>query len=376
MEPEKQAMPATQEQTIQPTAARPGLGAADRAILDLIQASFPLVERPFAAIAQKLGLEEADVIQRVRALRESPRPAIRQISAIFDSRALGYESTLVAAKVDPAHLEDAAAVISGHPGVSHNYQRNHAYNLWYTLAVGPDSKLGLGGTLDVLHLRSGAIETHLLPATRMFKIGVKFDLGGDGDLTGRTEGTVAADRPAVRPLTETDKKLIRVLQQDLPIVERPFDCWACQTNLCVADLLAAAKRYEREGRMRRFSAVLRHRDIGFSANGMGVWAVPAGQEQAFGKVAASFSAVSHCYERPTFADWPYNLFTMVHAPDAAQCEAVLAEISRASGIKRYGVLYSSKEFKKKRVQYFTGDIEAWEAGVQSSELAEYPRRCK
>jgi len=333
----------------------------DRKILDRIQASVPLVDRPFAVIGEELGIDEGEVIGRIKGLKEGSRRAIRQISAIFDSRSLGYESTLVAAKVEPGHLEAAAAVINQHPGVSHNYQRNHAYNLWYTLAVGPDSRLGLGGTLEVLHRQSGAIATHLLPATKMFKIGVKFDLAGEGELAGRGETTAVAERQPLVALTEADKTLIRVLQQDMEIVPQPFECWAAQAGLGVREMLARAAGFQADGRMRRFSAVLRHRDIGFSANGMGVWVVPAGREEAFGDVAASFAAVSHCYQRPTFADWPYNLFTMVHAGDQSQCAEVLAEIARATGISEYGVLYSSREFKKKRVQYFTGDIEAWEA---------------
>jgi len=125
-------------------------------------------------------------------------------------------------------------------------------------------------------------------------------------------------------------------------------------------LLEAGQRFQDEHRMRRFAAVLRHRQAGFGANGMGVWVVPPGQQEEFGRKAASFLAVSHCYLRPTYPDWPYSIFTMVHAPTQPQCDEVLAAIAETTGIDDYAALYSTKEYKKTRVRYFAGDIEAWE----------------
>ena len=154
--------------------------------------------------------------------------------------------------------------------------------------------------------------------------------------------------------------MIRVLQQDLPIESRPFDSWAEQAGVAVGDLLSAAETFRSQGRMRRFSAVLRHREVGFSANAMGVWAVPRGRQELFGKIAAGFAAVSHCYLRPTYPDWPYSVFTMVHGTSPEACERVLAAISAASGVKDYAAVYSTKEYKKSRVRYFTGETEAWE----------------
>jgi DNA-binding Lrp family transcriptional regulator len=334
-------------------------------LLDAIQSEVPLVERPFAAIARKLDVDEAEVLSALTALKSPPRPVIRQIGAIFDSQSLGYRSTLVAAEVEPGQLDHAVEVINRHPGVSHNYLRNHRYNLWYTLAVPPDSRLGLEGTVDVLHRQSGARVTRLMPTLRLFKIGVKLDLTGEANLTAASEApafTQEQREQSLRlpPVTEADKRMIRVLQQDLPIESRPFDAWADQAGVTTKQLLEAAQLYCEQKRMRRFSAVLRHREVGFSANAMGVWQVPAGQEEAFGKAAAVFAAVSHCYLRPTYGDWPYNLFTMVHAPSRHECETVLEAISAATGVTTYAALYSSKEFKKTRVKYFAGDTEAWE----------------
>ncbi len=337
------------------------LSTTDAALLNILQSSIPLVERPFAEIGKAVGLSEAEVLQKITEFKSGANRIIRQISAIFDSAALGYISSLVAAKVEPDHLEAAAAVISAHPGVSHNYQRDHAYNLWYTLTVAPDSRLGLEKTIEHLHRTSGAIVTRIMPALRMYKIGVKFDLGAETvPATESAPGYVAAD--AFHP-SGMDKAKVRVLQKDLPVEARPFDAAADEIGVAVSDLLACAQVYLDRRIMRRFSAVLHHRQAGFSSNAMGAWIVAPGACDAFGARASQFSAVSHCYRRPTFPDWPYSIFTMVHGRSAEECNAVLADISAQTGVTDYTALYSSREFKKVRVRYFTHETEAWEQAV-------------
>jgi len=343
------------------------LDPLDSELLNEIQTQIPLVERPFAQIAAKLSSTESQVLERLRRMKSPPppdRPIIRQTSAIFDSKSLGYQTTLVAARVPEEHLDAAAAVINQHPGVSHNYRRNHVFNLWYTLAVPPHSKLGLDKTLAILHQASGADSTRMMPTLRLFKIGVKFDIGAEGDLTGRTETPAVGQGSVVppSPVSEADRNVIRVLQQDLPLVEEPFKPWAARAEMPVAQLLQRAQEFLDRKLMRRFAAVLKHREAGISANAMGVWEVPAEQQESFGNLAASFTAVSHCYLRTTYADWPYSVFTMVHAPTRAQCEGVLASISAESGVAHYRALYSSTEYKKVRVKYFTPEIDQWEAG--------------
>jgi siroheme decarboxylase len=352
--------------------------ALDVRLLDAIQTEVPLVERPFAAVADRLGTTERDVLARVAAMKSPPAAAIRQIGAIFDSKALGYQSTLVAARVDEDRLDEAAAVISRHPGVSHNYRRDHAFNLWYTLAVPPDSRFGLAGTVAALHRLSGARSTRLLPTLKLFKIGVRFDLGGgEGESTPSPSPSglprfsqELQDRARAAGITPADRAMVRVLQQDLPLVARPFDDWAHGADVGVAELLTAADTYRRRGQMRRFSAVLRHREVGMAANAMGVWAVPPGQEECFGATAAGFDAVSHCYLRPTYPDWPYNVFTMVHGRTREACEGVLSAIAEATGVHDCAALYSTKEYKKTRVRYFTGDTEAWEAAHAGAAVGE------
>jgi len=148
----------------------------DAALLGVLQESLPFVERPFEAMGKRCGLSEDETLRRIQALKDGK--VIRQISAIFDTRSLGYASSLVAARIAPEKIDAAVAVINSHPGVSHNYLRNHEFNLWYTIAVPPTSRLGLNGTVNLLHQLSGADTTRLLPTLRLFKIGVRFDVEG------------------------------------------------------------------------------------------------------------------------------------------------------------------------------------------------------
>ena len=335
------------------------LDQLDRRLLDLVQDQIPAVACPFEVLGKKLGVSSTLVIARLHALKAGPKPVIRQISAIFDSSALGYCRTLVAARVAEDHLDQAAAQINDHPGVSHNYRRDHPFNLWYTLAVPPKSRLGLEKTVQELHERSGAISTRLFPTLKMYKLGVRLQLSDQAPEPQTPYAPAATDHP----LTTSDQRNIRVLQQDLPLCERPFDAWAQQAGLSTQALLHSLGRYEELKLMRRFAAVLHHREAGFAANAMGAWVVPFEMQDAFGAIAASFQQVSHCYLRPTYADWPYNIFTMIHAQQAEQCQDVLQQIGRAAGIDQYAALYSTHEYKKVRVQYFTGDIRAWEQKI-------------
>ncbi|HUK81312.1 MAG TPA: AsnC family transcriptional regulator [Verrucomicrobiae bacterium] len=335
----------------------------DKKLLNLIQTEVPVVTRPWADIARKLGVSETEVMQRVSALKSGR--AIRQTSAIFDTKSLGYESSLVACKCDAAREDEAAAIISAHPGVSHNYKRDHAFNLWYTIAVAPTSRLGLEKTIQILHDQSGAISTRLMPTLHLFKIGVELDLEGTSTLAAKKAGgyTHRHRKAADTALTELEIGFIREMQKDLPIEPEPFVAVAARLGIALDELQRITAAMIASGRLRRFSAVLRHREVGFSANGMGVWAVPGSDDDVMptGEKMAAFRAVTHCYRRPTYPDWPYNIFTMIHARSKDDCNAVVAEIAKETRITDHSVLYSTKEYKKVRVQYFTAAETEWEA---------------
>lgn len=335
---------------------------ADAALLGVLQETIPFVPRPFAEIGARCGISESETLERVKALKAGR--VIRQISAIFDTRSLGYASSLVAARISPEMLDAAVAVINSHPGVSHNYLRNHDFNLWYTIAVPPISRLGLEGTVDVLHRLSGAETTRLLPTLRLFKIGVRFDTEGSAAPDARsTPAYTEANRGEARALDEREIQFVRRMQRDLAVVEEPFLAVAEDLGVSFEEAAAMHAEFLTNGRMRRFAAVLHHRKAGFGANAMGVWAGPQDDPERLrqlGETMAGFSAVSHAYQRPSYPDWPYNLFTMVHGKSEDDCERTLDAIAEATGIRDRHALYSTHEFKKVRVRYFTDEEVEWE----------------
>ena len=336
--------------------------ATDANLLGVLQETMPFAEHPFAELGKRCDLTEEETLARVKALKESK--VIRQISAIFDTRSLGYASSLVAAKVAPERLDAAVAIINSHPGVSHNYLRNHEFNLWYTIAVPPTSRLGLDGTVDLLHRLSDAESTRLLPTLRLFKIGVRFDVEGDTRPEDQSAPAYTeANRQEAGPLTAKEIEFVRIMQRDLALVPSPFVAVAEELGLSFTEAAAMHQRFLTTGRMRRFAAVLHHRKAGFGANAMGVWAGPTDDPEALrrmGETMAGFRAVSHCYQRPSYPEWPYNLFTMVHGKSEEECEQALAAIEQATGITDRHSLYSTKEFKKVRVRYFTDAEAQWE----------------
>jgi siroheme decarboxylase len=336
------------------------LDDADRKLLNLMQGSFPIAPRPYRAVAELGGLSEQEAMSRVRRLLD--KRIIRQVTPIFDTRALGYSSMLVAAKVDPEHPHRAAQVINAHPGVSHNYLRNHDFNLWFTIATEPDSKLGLEGTLEVLAAEAGAESLRQLPTLKLFKI--RMDLEMEGDTEALASAAAEAAEPVEldpQPYDELDVAVIRALQGDMPVVPEPYAPAAAEVGLSEDRFLDHLAGMHERGLLRRVAAILYHRRAGFSANGMGVWKVPGERIAEVGCRMAAVRGVSHCYQRPTYEDWPYSVFTMAHGRSKEECDAVLDAIAETTGIEERATLYSSTEFKKIRLLYFTGEFKRWES---------------
>jgi DNA-binding Lrp family transcriptional regulator len=337
----------------------------DKRLLNTMQGAFPIEPRPYASVARSLDVPEERVLARVQELVDER--IIRQVTPIFDTRALGYGSMLVAAKVDPEHPWRAAKVVNSHPGVSHNYLRNHEFNMWFTIAVEEDSALGLQGTLDVIQELTGAESIRQLPTLKLFKIRMDLELvGGTDELA---KAAVAEDPVELekQPYDELDMAVIRATQGDLPVVAEPYAPAAAELGMSVDALVEHLRAMVDRGLLRRVAAILFHRRAGFSANGMGVWQVPDERIAAIGPRMAAFRGISHCYQRPTYADWPYSIFTMAHGRSKEECDAILDAIAGENPeIEGRATLYSSTEFKKIRLLYFTDDFKAWErehAGV-------------
>jgi siroheme decarboxylase len=336
------------------------LDAFDKRLLDAMQGAFPIVPRPYAEVATALGVDEDAVLRRVDEL--VGQRIIRQVTPIFDTRALGYSSMLVAARVDAQHPWRPAKIVNAHPGVSHNYLRNHEFNMWFTIAVEPDSALGLEGTLEVLQAQTGAESVRMLPTLKLFKIRMDLAMSGDTETLARAAEAVAPAETDPQPYDELDKAVIRATQGDLPIVSEPYEAAARELGMSVDALVEHLNGMVERRLLRRVAAILFHRRAGFSANGMGVWKVPEERVMEAGGRMAAFRGISHCYQRPTYEDWPYQLFTMAHGRSKDECDAILDAVAAEVGcIEQRATLYSSTEFKKVRLLYFTDDFKRWEA---------------
>ncbi len=340
----------------EPGPAKPRRGGAppielselDRRLLTEMQDRFPLSVAPFRELAERLGADEGEVIARVIALRDGG--ILRHVTPIFDAEALGYSTCLVAMRVPEERLPEAAKAVNAHPGVSHNYRRTHAFNMWFTIAVPPGSDLR--AHVDALRALAGAEPARPLPALRRFKIGVSLDVTGERDMQERSSPRHTGGRreqgEAPAPVTQRDIDVIRAVQGDLPLRRDPFAAAAAKLGMTEEAVVDALRDLERRGCLRRMAGILRHRKAGFTANGMVAWNVAEADVVRVGESMATYTAISHCYQRPQYDDWPYSLFTMIHAPSVTECEVFVEELARAHGLRDYAVLYSTTEYKKVR----------------------------
>ncbi|MEA2347445.1 MAG: siroheme decarboxylase [Thermoleophilaceae bacterium] len=335
------------------------LDELDKKLLNLMQGRFPLEPRPYARVAELAEVSEDEVMRRVQRLLDER--IIRQVTPIFDTRALGYSSMLVAAKVDGENPHRPAQVVNAHPGVSHNYLRNHDFNLWFTIATEPDSKLGLEGTLNLLAEEMGAESVRQLPTLQLFKI--RMDLEMEGGTKALAKAGIAEPPRELDPieLQDLDYAVIKTLQGDMPVVSEPYAPAAAELGISVDALLEHLETMRERGALRRVAAILFHRRAGFSANGMGVWNVPEEKIDQMGPQMAAYRGISHCYQRPTYKDWPYSVFTMAHGRNKEECDSILDAIADETGIEDRATLYSSTEFKKIRLLYFTDEHKRWES---------------
>lgn len=336
------------------------MDALDQHLLNEMQDRFPLIREPFAELAARTGAEEAVVLERLAALRETG--ILRQVSPIFDTKALGYATSLVAMRVPPERLRQAARIVNAHPGVSHNYRRTHEFNMWFTIAVPPGADLQ--AHVDALHAAAGAESTRMLPTLRLFKIGVTLDMTGERPIDDRSDPQYTHEHREIaskHTLTARDIDVVRAVQGDLALTSDPFAAPAAALGVSVDGLIVELEDLQRRGFLRRFAAILRHRKAGFGANGMAVWNVAPDEVAEMGQTMAGYTTISHCYQRPQYEDWRFNLFTMIHARKKAECESFVAQLAERHKLRDYAVLYSTTEYKKIRLAYFTPEFEEWEA---------------
>ena len=328
----------------------------DRELVVALQGEIPLVSTPFAFLGQTLEMSEKEVIKRAERMRREG--VIRQLAAQFDTRALGYRSCLVAARVSPERIDDAAAIVSAHPGVTQNYRRNNELNLWFTLNVSPFSKLGLDKTVEFLGAEAECDSVRPLPTLKLYK---------------SSDSESSENASESTPLTPLEVECVRLLQRELPLQPRPFDAAARGSGVSADELLETARTLRKRGQIRRFCASISQRKSGFAATAMGVWVVPQDRvEEDVPKLTVhdvsdppnpklvAHRAVSHCYLRPVYDDWPYNVYTTVHARSVDECESIINDLAIDSGLTQKQALFPTKEYKKARLNLFSPEADEWE----------------
>ena len=320
----------------------------DRELLNALQGEIPLGSTPFALIGQAVDMSEKEVIKRVEKMKREGM--IRQVSAQFDPRSLGYRSCLVAARVAPEKVDDAAAIVSGHPGVTRNYRRNNDLNLWFTLFVSPQSGLGMERTIELLGREAECENIRPLPTLRLYK-SAEADAGADD-----------GSQPEAPSLSAAEMECVRLLQNDLPLQPRPFDALGRTSGLDAEEILTAARALQGRGQLRRFGAVITPKKSGFVASAMGVWVVPPEEVDTAAATISGHRAVSHCYLRPVYEDWPYNLYATVHARSVDECESIINDLATDAGQRRKQTLFPTREYKRARLNFFSPEEEEWEGG--------------
>ncbi len=323
------------------------LDSIDKKLLNLVQAEFPLTREPYADLGAQLGIDRDEVIRHIEQLKA--KGLIRQISPVLDARRLGYQTTLVAMRVAENQLDRAERLIGKHPGVSHGYEREHNFNLWFTLAGPPTADMET--ELQQLTGPIGAEIVFDLPAVKVFKLNAYFDMAGDGRTTAATAAQPGGVLPREVELSQTDRAVINELQQDLPLVPAPFVAMAERLGMDVEHLFAQCQSLLERGIMRRFGAAINHSRAGFKANAMACWVAPPDTVDVAGRKLTSLREVSHCYERKTNPLWQYNLFAMFHSHTREACQEIVSKASHKIGLTDYILLFTTKEFKKVRIKY-------------------------
>ncbi len=334
----------------------------EQKILNRIQRDIPFTEFPFGSMADETGIPAGEFLETVRKLKSEG--VVRNISGIFNASSLGYKSCLAALAVDAERTERAAAIISSHPGVSHNYLRGHWFNIWFTLAL-PEEKSLNDAVRDIAE-GAGAAEHIIFRTVKLFKIGVHFAIGDEGEDSVFSGAPSRAFAPAEsRRLTIGEKEAVRLLQFDLPLEERPFRSLLTLRGGRINEtmLLDLGNSFKEKGMMRRYSAVLRHRKAGYSANAMTVWNPGALDEDGIARTFGAVRNISHLYLRDAApGKWDHPLFAMVHAKSDEELDGIIESLKKDSGIGDCLVLKTLREFKKERVIYFSPEFEEWETG--------------
>ncbi|WP_374335317.1 Lrp/AsnC family transcriptional regulator [Leeia sp.] len=309
-------------------------------IINQLQGEFPLHPRPYAEAAQRLGCDEATLLQQLRQLLRDG--VLTRFGPLFQVERMGGAFVLAALKVPEADYARVSALVNALPAVAHNYRREHALNMWFVLATAQPQ--GIATAIAQIEQDTG-LTVHAFPKLREYYVGMQFAVGGQAPV---------GQRPGNTPLRDVildaqDHQLVKRSQGGLALQPHPYAELAAALGCSEDAVLQRLQRMLESGVVRRIGAVPNHYAIGYRANGMVVFDVADTQVDTLGEQVGQQAFVSHCYRRPRhLPDWPYNLFAMCHGADHAAVEQQAQQLRRLLGAActQHAVLFSSRILKK------------------------------
>lgn len=313
--------------------------------INQFQGGFPIVERPFLSVAAKLGMTEAVLIQTIEGLLQ--QRTLSRFGPLFDPVRLGGGVSLAALSAPDDAFDRVAAIVNQHPGVAHNYRRDHRLNMWFVPAS--DTPVGVAQCLSDIERDTG-LQVFDFPKLREFYLGLWLTIDTAGNVS-----TIPV--PELTPITTTvkvhlndfERRLVRITQAGLPLLPRPYLVLADELEVDELDVMMALRDFCASGVVRRIGAVPNHYALGLRGNGMTVWDVPDDQVVEVGERIGQLDFVSHCYQRPRYPGiWPFNLFAMVHGHDRDEVRSKTERLANEVGdaARAHDVLFSSAVLKK------------------------------
>jgi len=317
----------------------------DSKFLSVIQDEFPIIERPFRAIAEYIGWTEKEVISAIESLMDED--IIRTFGPVFDPKKLGYTNTLVAASVEQSHIAELSTAILDIREITHNYQRDHELNMWFTITA-HDNEI-MDSIIKRVEKFPGVKKVLNLPVTKIFKIRAVF--GVDRKVV--SPETILSDTRSTKPMNDSEKNIVRILNEGFPLVERPFQVIAGSLDTGQTTIIETVARWVKEGVIRRFGARLNHRNAGYKVNTLLAW--NGSDVDTWGRKFAGLSAVTHCYKRQNHDEWPYKLYAMVHARTEGEMDNIVRTMKSMAPGAEMIFLKTLKELKKTSMKYFLED---------------------
>lgn len=341
------------------------MGALELRLLNDFQRGFPLTPRPFAAIAARLGVNESVVLAELGELVAGGK--VSRVGAAFVPGRIG-SATLAAMSVPRERLQQVAELVSACPEVNHNYEREHHYNLWFVI-TGPDER-HVETVVRGIERSARCGRVLSMPMVEPYHIDLGFDLTRSGSATApqthesgrrKSHGQAGELHPSSLILHRSslilhpsEHALVSALQEGLPLISAPYAALALRAGMTEAAVIATLGRWLASRVVSRLGIIVRHHELGYTANAMVVWDVPDPEVRAAGRRAAAAPCVTLCYRRlRELPDWRYNFYCMIHGTDRDRVLGEIAALRANCDLVQYPfeVLFSRQRFKQRGARY-------------------------